>query len=115
MDTFREYDEGQSVKMMTDMLESYIKGVRLQSAYTEAGKLYSENKQDKAEKTPREYTEWLTEFTLRSSPFIDVAVAFKEHFERNHRREEGKGRSAAPRVSCFYIPCLGTPNTGRNL
>ena len=30
IDTFREYDEGQSAEVMTDMLESYIKGVRLQ-------------------------------------------------------------------------------------
>ena len=29
IDTFREYDEGQSAEVMTDMLESYIKGVRL--------------------------------------------------------------------------------------
>lgn len=36
---------------MTDMLESYIKGVRLQSVYAEVGKLYNETKQDKAEKT----------------------------------------------------------------
>ncbi|UVV58113.1 hypothetical protein NXY28_17695 [Bacteroides thetaiotaomicron] len=26
IDTFREYDEGQSAEVMTDMLESYIKG-----------------------------------------------------------------------------------------
>ena len=37
IDTFREYDEGQSAEVMTDMLESYIKGVRLQSVYAESG------------------------------------------------------------------------------
>ena len=78
IDTFREYDEGQSAEVMTDMLESYIKGVRLQSVYAEVGKLYNENKQDKAEKTLRE-------------------------------------RSAAPRVSRFYIPYLDALNAGRNL
>ena len=67
IDTFREYDEGQSAEVMTDMLESYIKGVRLQSVYAEVGKLYNENKQDKAEKTLREYAEWLAGFTLKSS------------------------------------------------
>ena len=103
IDTFREYDEGQSAEVMTDMLESYIKGVRLQSVYAEVGKLYNENKQDKAEKTLREYAEWLAGFTLKSSSFVDVAATFKERFERNRRREEEEERSAAPRVSLSLI------------
>ena len=115
IDTFREYDEGQSAEVMTDMLESYIKGVRLQSVYAEVGKLYNENKQDKAEKTLREYAEWLAGFTLKSSSFVDVAATFKERFERNRRREEEEERSAAPRVSRFYIPYLDALNAGRNL
>ena len=97
------------------MLESYIKGVRLQSVYAEVGKLYNENKQDKAEKTLREYAEWLAGFTLKSSSFVDVAATFKERFERNRRREEEEERSAAPRVSRFYIPYLDALNAGRNL
>ena len=68
IDTFREYDEGQSAEVMTDMLESYIKGVRLQAVYAEVGKLYNENRQDKAEKTLREYAEWLAGFTLKNTP-----------------------------------------------
>lgn len=115
IDTFREYDEGQSAEVMTDMLESYIKGVRLQSVYAEVGKLYNENKQDKAEKTLREYAEWLAGFTLKSSSFVDVAATFKERFERNRRREEEEERSTAPRVSRFYIPYLDALNAGRNL
>ena len=115
IDTFREYDEGQSAEVMTDMLESYIKGVRLQSVYAEVGKLYNENKQDKAEKTLREYAEWLAGFTLKSTSFVDVAATFKERFERNRRREEEEERSAAPRVSRFYIPYLDALNAGRNL
>lgn len=74
IDTFREYDEGQSAEVMTDMLESYIKGVRLQAVYAEVGKLYNENRQDKAEKALREYAEWLAGFTLKSTSFIDVAL-----------------------------------------
>ena len=91
IDTFREYDEGQSAEVMTDMLESYIKGVRLQAVYAEVGKLYNENRQDKAEKTLREYAEWLA------------------------GREEEEERSASPRVSRFYIPYLDALNAGRNL
>lgn len=67
----------------------------MQSVYAEVGKLYNENKQDKAEKTLREYAEWLAGFTLKSSSFVDVAATFKERFERNRRREEEEERSAA--------------------
>ena len=115
IDTFREYDEGQSAEVMTDMLESYIKGVRLQAVYAEVGKLYNENRQDKAEKALREYAEWLAGFTLKSTSFIDVAQTFSERFERNRRREEEEERSTAPRVSRFYIPYLDALNAGRNL
>lgn len=92
IDTFREYDEGQSSEVMIDMLESYIKGVRLQSVYAEVGKLYNENKQDKAEKALRGYAEWLAGFTLKSTSFIDVAETFTERFQRNRRREEEEER-----------------------
>ena len=115
IDTFREYDEGQSSEVMIDMLESYIKGVRLQSVYAEVGKLYNENKQDKAEKALRGYAEWLAGFTLKSTSFIDVAETFTERFQRNRRREEEEERSASPRVSRFYIPFLDALNAGRNL
>lgn len=98
IDTFREYDEGQSAEVMTDMLESYIKGVRLQSVYAEVGKLYNENKQDKAEKTLREYAEWLAGFTLKSSSFVDVAATFKERFERNAGAR--RKRNARPPLVC---------------
>ncbi|WP_289764441.1 DnaB-like helicase C-terminal domain-containing protein [uncultured Duncaniella sp.] len=115
IDTFREFDEGQSAEVMTDMLENYIKGVRLQAVYAEVGKLYNESRQDKAEKTLREYAEWLASFTLKNSSFVDVAETFSERFERNRRREEEEERSTAPRVSRFYIPYLDALNGGRNL
>ncbi len=115
IDTFREYDEGQSPEVMTDMLESYIKGVRLQAVYAEVGKLYNENKQKKAETTLRNYAEWLSEFTLKSSSFIDVAQTFSERYERNRIREQEEEHSSVPRVSRFYIPYLDALNNGRSL
>ena len=48
---------------------------------TNRGKLYNENKQDKAEKTLREYAEWLAGFTLKSSSFVDVAATFNHNAE----------------------------------
>ena len=45
IETIKSYDDGQSVDVSIDMLESYIKGVRLQKVYLEVGKLYNDNKQ----------------------------------------------------------------------
>lgn len=115
VDTFREYDEGQNPEVMTDMLESYIKGVKLQAVYGEVGRLYNENRQEKAEKTLREYAEWLAGFTLKSSSFIDVAETFAERFRCNRRREEEEENSERPRVCRFYIPYLDALNGGRSL
>lgn len=115
IDTFRECDEGQSCEVMTDMLEGYIKGVRLQSVYAEVGKLYNQNQQVKAEKTLREYAEWLAGFTLKNSSFIDVAATFKERFQKNRKQEEEEEQSMQSRVTRFYIPYLDALNGGRNL
>lgn len=115
INTFRDYDEGQSAEVMTDMLESYIKGVRLQSVYAEVGKLYNSNEQQKAEKALRDYAEWLAGFTLKSTSFIDVAETFSERYAHNRQREQEEERSVQPRVARFYIPYLDALNGGRNL
>lgn len=115
LDTFREWDEGQNAEVMVDMLESYIKGVRLQAVYAEVGRLYNENKQQKAEKTLREYAEWVGGFTLKETSFVDVAATFAERFEKNRLREAAEEQSALPRVARFYIPYLDALNAGRNL
>ena len=115
IDTFREYDQGQSPEAMTDLLEDYIKAVRLQSVYAEVGKLYNDNQPKRAEKTLREYAEWVAGFTLKGSSFINVAQTFSERLRRNRQREMDEERSAAPRVSRFYIPYLDALNNGRSL
>ena len=115
IDTFREYDEGQSIEVMTDMLESYIKGVRLQKVYVEVGKLYNDNQQEKAEDVLRKYAEWVAGFTLKSSSFVNVAETFMERYEANKRREFEEEQSGAAKVIRFYIPFLDALNGGRNL
>lgn len=72
INTFQEYEADANPEVVLDMLETYIKGVRLQLVYNEVGKLYNQSKQDKAEALLREYAEWLSGFTLKSSAFVDV-------------------------------------------
>ena len=116
LETFREYEEeNSSVEALTDMLEGYIKGVRLQKVYTEVGKLYNQNRPDKAETLLAEYAAWLSSFTLRTTAFVDVAKTFRERFEHNRRREAEACENRLPQVCRFYIPYLDALNGGRNL
>ena len=115
IDEFREYDDGHSIEAMTDMLESYIKAVRLQKVYADVGKLYNENQQSKAEEVLRNYAEWVSSFTLKSSSFVNVAETFLERYEANKRREIEAAKSGVAQVIRFYIPFLDALNDGRNL
>ena len=114
LETFREYEEeNTNTESLTDMLEGYIKGVRLQKVYTEVGKLYNQNRPDKAETLLAEYAGWLSSFTLRTTAFVDVAKTFRERFEHNREAESRENR--LPQVCRFYIPYLDALNGGRNL
>lgn len=115
IETIREYDEGQNVEVMTDMLEAYIKGVRLQKVYIEVGKLYNDQQQDKAEEVLRKYADWVAGFTLKNSSFVNVAETFMERYEANKRRELEEEQSGVSKVIRFYIPFLDGLNGGRNL
>lgn len=115
INTFQEYDEGQNQEIILDMLESYIKGVRLQAVYTEVGKLYNQSKQEEAEKQLKEYAEWLSTFSLKSSAFIDVVKTFSQRFYENRQKEQEANSSAFLPVCRFYIPDLDEMNAGRNL
>lgn len=116
LETFREYEEeNTNTESLTDMLEGYIKSVRLQKVYTEVGKLYNQNRPDKAETLLAEYAGWLSSFTLRTTAFVDVAKTFRERFEHNRRREAESRENRLPQVCRFYIPYLDALNGGRNL
>lgn len=116
INTFQEYDaDNSNSEAVLDMFEGYIKGVRLQQVYTEVGKLYNQSKQDKAEGLLKEYAEWLSGFTLKSSAFVDVAQTFAQRFRQNQAREIEEQKSSLPQVTRFYVPYLDALNGGRNL
>ena len=115
IDTFREYNGEQNPEVMTDMLETYIKGVELQAVYSEVGKLYNQNKQTQAEEKLREYAEWLSGFTLKSTSYVDVAKTFTARFRQNRQRDMEREQSGLRQVVRFYIPDLDELNNGRSL
>lgn len=115
INTFQEYDGVKKVDAVLDMLESYIKSVKLQSIYTEVGKLYNQNEQEKAQDKLKEYAEWLGGFTLKSSSFINIAKTFKQRFLQNRQKEEDNKTSKLLQVTRFYIDDIDDLNDGRNL
>lgn len=114
INTFAEYDIDASEAVL-DMFESYIKGVRLQNVYSEVGKLYNQSKQEKAQDLLKEYAEWLSGFTLKSSAFVDVAKTFTERFRQNQAKDREEQNSSLTQVTRFYVPYLDALNGGRNL
>ena len=115
VDTFVEYDGDSNSEIVLDMLEGYIKGVRLQQVYSEVGKLYNQSKQSKAEELLKEYAEWLSSFTLKSSAFVDVTETFTARFNANRDKEKEGLEAKGQLVARFYIPYLDALNNGRSL
>lgn len=115
IETFRECDGEKNQEVILDMLETYIKGVRLQSVYSEVGKLYNQSKQEKAEDKLKEYAEWLSGFTLKTSAFVDVGKTFSERFRKNQQKDIESLQSSSAPVTRFYIHELDTLNAGRSL
>lgn len=115
IDTFHEYSSNSSHEVILDMLEKYIKGVKLQNTYSSIGKLYNQNKQQEAEKQLFEYAEWLSGFTLKANTFVNVTKTFHERFYMNRDKEEVFTNSSLAIVSRFYIHELDILNAGRNL
>ncbi len=113
VNTFVECDGDSNSEIVLDMLEGYIKGVRLQYVYSEVGKLYNQSKQSKAEALLTEYAEWLSGFTLKSSAFVDVVETFSDRLKNNRAKSDESDDSAS--VSRFYIPYLDAQNGGRSL
>lgn len=115
VNTFRDYDDDHNTEVAIDMFEAYIKGVRLQNVYAEVGRLYNQDKQAQAQECLKEYAEWLSGFTLKTTTFVDVAKTFSKRFNRNRQREIENINSGLKQVTRFYIPDIDTLNNGRDL
>lgn len=115
INTFQECDENYNEEVILDLLEGYIKGVKLQSVYSEVGKLYNQSRQEEAQNKLKEYAEWLSGFTLKSSAFINVGTTFKERFLQNREKEQESKNSQLAPVTRFYIHELDALNAGRSL
>lgn len=111
-DIFETTSEPES-KQVLERLEDYIKRVRFQKAYKEAGEFYNRNDFEKASNVLQGYTQWSQGFDLTQSAFVDVISSFTTRFREN--REDNNNRKNIPPITRFYIDELDSRNEGKDL
>ena len=94
-------------------LEGYIRQVKFQTAYKEAGELYNKSGFEEAERRMADFHKWATDFSLVSAEFVDVIGSFSKRFKAN-RQKHNSATKKTP-ITRFYIDELDSRNNGRNL
>ena len=112
---FNDIHLSRNTDVVLDLLEQYIKTVKLQKIYINVGKLYNQQKSDDAIKTIQEYAEWVSGFTLKASAFVNVNKTFVQRFMQNRKNEDETNKLKLTPVNRFYINELDELNGGRNL
>lgn len=94
-------------------LDGYIRQVKFQQAYKEAGELYNKSGFMESEKRMAEYHEWAEGFSLVSAEFVDVVGSFSTRFKANRQKHNSTSKKVP--ITRFYIDELDSRNNGRNL
>lgn len=95
------------------LLENYIKQVKFQQVFKEAGDLYNKKGHQAASERLLEYQQWCNDFSLASGEFVDVVGGFASRFKQN-RAKHNSAATKSP-ITRFYIDELDARNDGRNL
>ena len=109
------YDSGNELgtEQALKQLENYIKQVRFQQAYKEAGELFNKADHEQASLKLQEYAEWVSTFSLRESEFVDVIGTFGIRFKGNRQKHNAVDKQLP--ITRFYIDELDVMNNGRDL
>ena len=109
------YDSGNELgtEQALEQLENYIKQVRFQQAYKEAGELFNKADHEQASLKLQEYAEWVSTFSLRESEFVDVIGTFGIRFKGNRQKHNAVDKQLP--ITRFYIDELDVMNNGRDL
>ena len=108
-DSGNELGTGQAL----EQLENYIKQVRFQQAYKEAGELFNKADHEQASLKLQEFAEWVSTFSLRESEFVDVIGTFGIRFKGNRQKHNAVDKQLP--ITRFYIDELDVMNNGRDL
>lgn len=101
------------VEDAVNQLDTYIRQVKYQQAYKEAGDLYNRSGYEASAKRMAEYHEWDADFSLTSGKFVDVIKGFGSRLRANRQRHSNANRKQP--IVRFYIDELDERNKGRNL
>jgi replicative DNA helicase len=109
------YESGNELgtEQALEQLENYIKQVRFQQAYKEAGELFNKAEHEQASLKLQEYAEWVSTFSLRESEFVDVIGTFGIRFKGNRQKHNATDKQLP--ITRFYIDELDVMNNGRDL
>lgn len=109
------YESGNELgtEQALEQLENYIKQVRFQQAYKEAGELFNKAEHEQASLKLQEYAEWISTFSLRESEFVDVIGTFGIRFKGNRQKHNATDKQLP--ITRFYIDELDVMNNGRDL
>jgi replicative DNA helicase len=113
LDDIFETSAVMETEVLLERLEEYIKRVKFQKMYQEAGKLFTMQKYAETMDGLRKYVEWADTFNLRKSEFVDVIGTFTTRFSEN--RQNHNEKTQLRKVSRFYIDNLDAMNKGRDL
>lgn len=94
-------------------LDGYIRQVKFQQAYKEAGDLYNKSGFEEAEARMSKYHTWANDFSLTCSEFVDVVGEFSTRFKANRQKHNSESKRRP--ITRFYIDELDSRNKGRNL
>lgn len=109
------YDTASPIEadVLLERLEEYIKRVRFQKVYQEVGKLFVKQDHQGASDQLKEYSEWLSTFSLKSSEFVDVIGTFGMRFKSNRQKHNSENKLSP--ITRFYIDDLDVMNEGKEL
>lgn len=109
------YESGNELgtEQALEQLENYIKQVRFQQIYKEAGELFNKADHEQASLKIQEYAEWVSTFSLRESEFVDVIGTFGIRFKGNRQKHNAVDKQLP--ITRFYIDELDVMNNGRDL
>lgn len=95
------------------LIEQYLKRVRFQKAYKQAGDVYNKEGYEAASKVLTEYTDWARTFSLSDSDFTNVVETFQDRFQKNRMKNNTQNKMRS--ITRFYIDELDVRNGGRDL
>lgn len=108
-----DYGKSMSPTEAITQIENYIRQVRFQKMYREAGELFNAQGFVEASKRVADFAEWNSSFSLLSPEYLDIVATFSSRYTENKANHENQTISRP--ITRFYIDELDNMNQEQNL